>query len=67
MADGQPGLRTRLSARGDLLAVVAATIAGAVGIALSTRGSYFTTDDHVFFAQALEQPFDLHFLNRADL
>jgi len=47
--------------------VVAATIAGAVGIALSTRGSYFTTDDHVFFAQALEQPFDLHFLNRADL
>jgi len=42
--------------------VVAATIAAAVGIVLSTRGSYFTTDDHVFFAQALEQPFGLHFL-----
>ena len=62
MADGQPGRRARLRARGDLLAVVGAIVAGAVGIVLSTRGSYFTTDDHVFFAQALEQPFGLHFL-----
>jgi len=40
-----------------------ATIVGAMGIVLATKGSYFSTDDHIFFGQAVEQPFGWHFLS----
>jgi len=47
---------------GARAAVAAATLVGAVVTVLATRGSFFTTDDHVFFAQAREQRFGIDFL-----
>lgn len=37
--------------------------AGVVWLVALTAGSYFTTDDHVYFAQANEQPFGWEFLS----
>ncbi len=38
-------------------------LVGGAWIVALCAGSFFTTDDHVFFAQAREQPFGRHFLS----
>ena len=38
-------------------------LVGGAWIVVLCAGSFFTTDDHVFFAQARELPFGWHFLS----